>query len=102
MQIEEQKIDHVTVEKTVGQISHDAGEEQAERKSRQVSGERRRRSNETNNQSATQERTMKKRLLFLNDPKAAPVLVTKTRVKKSGMTIGLGPPDGRGRAQTIS
>ena len=29
---------------------------------------------------------MKNRLLFLNDPKAAPVLVTCTRLKKSGMT----------------
>ena len=31
VQIEEQKIDHVTVEETIGQVSHDAGQEQGER-----------------------------------------------------------------------
>ena len=31
MQIEEQKIDDVTVEQTVGQISQDSGQEQGER-----------------------------------------------------------------------
>ena len=31
VQIEEQEIDHVTVKKTIGEISHDAGQEQGER-----------------------------------------------------------------------
>ncbi len=53
--------------------------------SRQASGLRCRKSKAVTTTSATQERTMKNRLLFLNEPKAAPVFVTSTRVKKSGM-----------------
>ena len=79
VQIEEQKIDHVTVEETIGQISKDAGQEQSERNIAPGSRGVRRRRRETTKTSATQESTMKKRLLFWKEPKAAPVFVTCTR-----------------------
>src|ERR1043166_8535593 len=57
--------------------------------SRSGSWERRRRSSVATRRSAIQERTMKNVLLFLNDPKAAPVFVTFTRLKNRVRPVGV-------------
>ena len=77
MQIEKQKIDHVTVQEPVGQIAQDPGEQQRERNiTPRIARMRSAAKAETTKTSATHESTIKKRLLFLKEPKAAPVFVT--------------------------
>ena len=86
VQIEEQKINDVTVQETIGEIANDAGEEQGEGEtSRQVSrGSLSQEQSTVTTTSATQERMMKKQLLFRKEPKAAPVLVTWTGRRNQG------------------
>src|SRR6266404_9591786 len=55
--------------------------------SRQTSGARRRMRRARTTTSATDEITIKKVLLFLKEPNAAPVLVTLTKLKRSGITV---------------
>ena len=59
--------------------------------SRQTSDGRRRRRRTRTTRSAADEITMKKVLLFRKEPNAAPVFVTLTRIKKSGITVRPGP-----------
>ena len=86
MQIEKQKIDYMTVHQAVGEISEHAGQQERQRKiahkiprtpAQQQSGDKQKRGAGKDD---------KKVLLFRNDPKAAPVFVTWTKSKKSGIT----------------
>ena len=80
VQIEKKKIDHMSIKKAIGKISQDAGEQ---KRQRDVAPNIGRSSPEEENH----EIAMKKVLLLLNEPNAAPVFVTLTRLKKSGITM---------------
>ena len=77
----------MSIKKAIGKISQDAGEQSASETSRQISGARRRMRRIKTTRSATDEITIKKVLLFRKEPNAAPVFVTLTRLKKSGITM---------------
>ncbi len=88
MQIEEQEIDDVTVQEAIGEVAENAGEKQPEgERDATDRAVRVRKSSTVTTTSATQESAMKNPLLFRNEPKAAPVFVTWTRLKKSGMIV---------------
>ena len=84
VQIEKEKIDHVPIKKAIGKISQDAGEQKCQRDITPNIACSPPQEETRTTTSATDEITMKKVLLPLKDPNAAPVLVTLTRLKKSG------------------
>ena len=87
VQIEKQKINDVAVQEAIGKVAKDAGEKQPKGESTPWVARFLAHKQTVTTTSATHESAMKKPLLFRNDPKAAPVFVTWTRLKKSGTIV---------------